>query len=126
MGLLGLPRQGGLNASNYPNPYGLRAFQLPNDSYGGMMMPKTDGFQGIIKGLLGNNITEFSTGGVNNEPFYPLVTENLYDGQLDTVKKLEAGLLGNDNLEAQKLYEHALQEYLRRENLGLSAFKDLL
>ena len=123
MGLLDDPYKGGLNATNRPNPFGLRAFPY-KDGYGGEMMPKETGFQGLIEGLSGNNITEFSTGGVNDEPFYPLVTENLYDGQIDDIKNLEAGLLGNDSPETQRLHEHALKEYLRRQALGQGAFYD--
>jgi len=132
MGLLGNPRQGGLNAMNLLNEFinpdaeggGLRAFMLPDGTYGGSMMPKTRGHQGIIEGLLGRNITEYSSGGVNGEPFFPTVTENLYDGQLDTVKRLEAGLIERNSEEAQRLQRHAYEEYLRRTNLGQSAFKD--
>ena len=36
-----VPSQGGLLATNYPNPYGLRAFVKPDGTYGGEMMPKT-------------------------------------------------------------------------------------
>ena len=122
MGLLDDPYNGGLNATNRPNPFGLRAFQLPDGNYGGQMMPKETGFHGLIEGLTGNNITEFSTGGVNDEPFYPLVTEKLYDGQINDIKNLEGGLLGNDSPETQRLYEHAYQEYLRRQALGQDAF----
>ena len=121
MGLLGNANEGGLNATNRPNPYGLRAFPY-KDGYGGQMMPKETGFHGLIPGLNGGNITEFSTGGVNGEPFYPLVTEKLYDGQIDVIKNLQGGLLGNDSPEVQRLYEHAYQEYLRRQALGQDAF----
>ena len=48
MGLLDDPNNGGLNATNRPNPFGLRAFQLPNGNYGGQMMPKETGFHGLI------------------------------------------------------------------------------
>ena len=121
MGLLGNANNGGLNATNRPNPFGLRAFPY-KDGYGGEMMPKDVGFHGLIPGLNGHNITEFSTGGVNGEPFYPLVTEKLYDGQIDDIKNLEGGLLGNDSPETQRLHEHAYNEYLRRKALGQEAF----
>ena len=122
MGLLGNPYSGGLNATNRPNPFGLRAFQLPNGSYGGSMMPKGTGFHGLIEGLNGNNITEYSMGGVNGQPFFPSVTENLYEGQINDIKQLEGGLLGWDSDKAKRLEEHAYKEYLRRQALGQDAF----
>ena len=121
MGLLGNANNGGLNATNRPNPFGLRAFPY-KDGYGGSMMPKGIGFHGLIEGLNGNNITEYSMGGVNGQPFFPSVTENLYEGQLNDIKQLEGGLLGWDSDEAKRLEEHAYQEYLRRQSLGQSAF----
>ena len=121
MGLLGNPYSGGLNATNRPNPFGLRAFSY-NGGYGGEMMPKGTGFHGLIEGLNGNNITEYSMGGVNGQPFFPSVTENLYKGQINDIKQLEGGLLGWDSPEAKKLEEHAYQEYLRRQALGKDAF----
>ena len=121
MGLLGSPYSGGLNATNRPNPFGLRAFPYQG-GYGGEMMPKGTGFHGLIEGLNGNNITEFSMGGVNGQPFFPSVTENLYEGQINDIKQLEGGLLGWDSDEAKRLEEHAYQEYLRRQSLGQEAF----
>ena len=121
MGLLDNPYKGGLNATNRPNPFGLRAFPY-KDGYGGEMMPKGTGFHGLIEGLNGNNITEYSMGGVGNQPFFPSVTENLYKGQINDIKQLEGGLLGWDSPEAKKLEEHAYQEYLRRQVLGQDAF----
>ncbi len=58
-----IPSQGGLLATNYPNPYGLRAFVKPDGTYGGEMMPKTTGWQGLIPSLNGGYITEYSLGG---------------------------------------------------------------
>ena len=121
MGLLDNPYKGGLNATNRPNPFGLRAFPY-KDGYGGEMMPKGTGFHGLIEGLNGNNITEYSMGGVNGQPFFPSVTENLYKGQINDIKQLEGGLLGWDSPEAKKLEEYAYQEYLRRQSLGQDAF----
>ena len=93
MGLLGNANNGGLNATNRPNPFGLRAFELPNGNYGGEMMPKGTGFHGLIEGVNGNNITEYSMGGVNGQPFFPSVTENLYEGQINDIKQLEPLLI---------------------------------
>ncbi len=117
--------QGGLQATNYPNPYGLRAFKLPSGEYGGQMMPKTTGWQGMIPSLRGGSITEYSLGGgSSDEPFFPMVTKNMTADMVGNVKKLEAGLLSEDSPEAKQLRDNAYQEYLRRKALGLSAFKD--
>ena len=61
-------------------------------------------------------------GGVGNQPFFPSVTENLYEGQINDIKQLEGGLLGFDSNEAKRLEEHAYKEYLRRQSLGQDAF----
>lgn len=119
------PSMGGLRATNYPNPYGLRAFQLPSGEYGGQMMPKTTGWQGEIPAIGGGAITELSLGGnTPNEPFFPMVTKNMTPEMVGNVKKLEAGLLSDESPEAKQLRANAYQEYLRRKALGLSAFKD--
>lgn len=60
-----LPKEGGLSASNYNNPFGLRAYPLPEGGYGGEMMPKSTGWLGMLKGTGKNKdqtITEYSTG----------------------------------------------------------------
>ena len=60
--------QGGLNALNYTNPYGLRAYELTDKKgnitgYGGEMLPKSVGWLGLLEGqgkLKGNKVTEYS------------------------------------------------------------------
>lgn len=119
------PSMGGLNATNYPNPHGLRAFKLPSGEYGGQMMPKTSGWQGEIPAIGGGVITELSLGGnTPTEPFFPMVTQNMSPEMIGNVRKLEAGLLSDDSKEAQQLRENAYKEYLKRKAMGLSAFKD--
>lgn len=118
------PRLGGLSASNYPNPYGLRSFKT-KDGYGGEMMPKTSGWQGLIPSLdLKRNITEFSLGGERGEPFFPTVTQNMTPEMIQNLRLLEAGKLGRNSKEAQQLQENAYQQYLMRKAMGLSPFKD--
>ncbi len=124
-GLLGMPSEGGLEATNYPNPYGLRSFQMQDGTYGGQMMPKTTGHQGLIPRLNGEGyITELSIGGVNNEPFMPLVTPNMNDEQIKNVQLYEAGLLGRDTPEVQNLYDNAQKQYLQLLKRKDTAFKD--
>ena len=116
---------GGLQASNYTAPYGLRAFTLPNGSYGGQMMPKTTGWMGEIPSLQGGSITEYSLGGnTPSEPFYPMVTENMTMPMISNLQKLEAGLLSERSAEAEQLRRNAYDNYLRKKALGQSAFKD--
>lgn len=61
-------QQGGLNALNYTNPYGLRSYELKDKQgnvtgYGGEMLPKSVGWLGLLEGqgkLKGNKVTEYS------------------------------------------------------------------
>ena len=117
-------QSGGLAIADYPAQFGLRAFQV-GEGYGGEMMPKTTGHQGMIP-RLGNegSITEYSLGGVNGEPFFPMVTQNMTPEQIVNLQQLEAGLLGQDSQEAQGLRDNAYQEYMKRKALGLSPFMD--
>lgn len=118
------PTQGGLAATNYPSPYGSRAFPT-KDGYGGSAMPKTEGWQGLIPRLGQEGfITEYSLGGENGEPFYPIVTQNMSPEQIINVQKLEAGMLEANSPEVQELMQNARSEYLRHKQQGKSAFMD--
>jgi hypothetical protein len=65
------PKEGGLNASNYNNPFqnpnveggGLRAYPLPQGGYGGEMLPKSTGWLGLLQ-VPGKDevMTEYSVG----------------------------------------------------------------
>ena len=124
-GLLGTPMQGGLFATNYPNPYGLRAFEMSPGVYGGEMMPKTIGWQGLIPNMDNTGyITEYSIGGAQGQPFMPMVTQNMTPEMIDNVKLLEAGLLSQDSPEAIALRENARKEYERLIKQQGTAFKD--
>ena len=120
-----IPSQGGLLATNYPNPYGLRSFVKPDGTYGGQMMPKTTGWQGIIPSLNGGSITEYSLGGnTPKEPFYPMVTQGMTPQMIKNTQLLEAGLLSQTSPEARALKENAYKQYLKLNKQGKSAFKD--
>jgi hypothetical protein len=120
-----IPSQGGLLATNYPNPYGLRSFVKSDGTYGGEMMPKTTGWQGLIPSLNGGYITEYSLGGnTPKEPFYPMVTQDMTPQMIKNTQLLEAGLLSQNSPEARALKENAYKQYLKLNKQGKSAFKD--
>lgn len=78
-GLLEVPATvGGLNASNYPNPFGLRAYPLPQGGYGGEMLPKSTGWLGLLQ-VPGKDevMTEYSVGDERGD--FPSLVEGLTD-----------------------------------------------
>lgn len=108
------PEQGGLSVGNYPNPYGLRAYQNLNGSYGGQMMPKTTGWQGVHYNPKGQAITELSIGDDIGD--FPSIVPTLNAQEL-------AQIVQKNNITPsarQKAQEFA---DLRRSQ-GLSPFKD--
>lgn len=128
------PSQGGLNATNYNNPYqnqyadggGLRAWKLPDGGYGGTMMPKGAGWMGSIPSLDGKRVmTEYSMGGENGEPHIPSIYENMPQDQIQNVRMMEAGKLGLRSPQAQAVFRDATAAAERRKAQGLGAFKDL-
>ena len=82
-GITNIPSQGGLNATNYPNPYGLRAYPLQDklgniSGYGGEYLPKSVGWLGLLEGKgkeKGNMVTEFSLD--DDKGSYPSVVPTL-------------------------------------------------
>lgn len=76
-------QQGGLNALNYPSPYGLRSYELYDKKgnvtgYGGEMMPKSTGWLGLLTGqgkLKGSDVTEYSIGDERGD--FPTVVPTL-------------------------------------------------
>lgn len=116
---------GGLKATNYPNPYGLRSWQDEDGGYHGQMMPKTSGWQGEIPTYSGDVMTEQSLGGnTPDEPFYPLITQNMTPEMIRSAKDFEAGLIDVDHPEVQQLLKNARKEAQRLMDLGKSPFKD--
>ena len=119
------PKQGGLAATNYPNPYGLRSWQDEQGNYQGQMMPKTSGWQGEIPTLTGDVMTEQSLGGnTSDEPFYPMITQNMSPEMIKTAQEFEVGLLDPDHPDVQALMKHAREEAMRLMRQGKSPFKD--
>lgn len=108
-----IPTKGGLNATNRPNPYGLRAYPTKT-GYGGEMMPKDIGWLGILKGLgemTGQNVTEFSS--EDDLGSYPTVVPTL------TQQEIMQVLQGNVTPEIDK---KARQFRDWRVKQGLSPF----
>jgi hypothetical protein len=108
------PEQGGLSVGNYPNPYGLRAYQNPNGSYGGQMMPKTTGWMGVHKNPQGQDMTEFSMG--DNKGDFPSIVPTLNSNELAQIVQHQK-IMPSARQKAQEFAD------LRRSQ-GLSPFKD--
>jgi len=108
------PEQGGLSVGNYPNPYGLRAYQNPNGSYGGQMMPKTTGWMGVHKNPKGQDMTEFSM--EDNKGDFPSIVPTLNANELAQIVQKQ-NITPSARQKAQEFAD------LRRSQ-GLSPFKD--
>lgn len=108
------PSQGGLSVGNYPNPYGLRAYQNPNGTYGGQMMPKTTGWQGIHYNPKGQAVTELSIGDDIGD--FPSVVPTLNANELNQIVQYEK-IIPSARQKAQEWAD------LRRSQ-ELSPFKD--
>jgi len=109
------PKEGGLNASNYNNPYGLRAYPLPNGGYGGEMMPKSTGWLGMLKGTdknKGQTMTEYSTG--DNRGDFPSIIPELTSDELNKI--LSSGVI------TPQAYIKAQQRANALRSQGLSPF----
>jgi hypothetical protein len=117
------PSQGGLNASNYNNPYqspnivggGLRAYPLPQGGYGGEMLPKSVGFIKGLKGtgkFKGEDMTEYSTGDERGD--FPSIVPTLSTKELKQI--LSTGVISKSAF--KKAQEHAN----KRRDQGLSPF----
>ena len=109
------PEQGGLSVGNYPNPYGLRAYQNPNGTYGGQMMPKTTGWQGVHYNPKGQAVTELSIGDDIGD--FPSIVPTLNKNELNEIVQHE-NIMPSARTKAQ---EWAI---LRRSQ-GLNPFKDI-
>jgi hypothetical protein len=108
------PEQGGLSVGNYPNPYGLRAYTKPNGTYGGQMMPKTTGWQGVNKNPKGQDVTELSIGDAMGD--FPSIVPTLNANELAQIVQKQ-NITPSARQKAQEFAD------LRRSQ-GLSPFKD--
>jgi len=83
-----IPAKGGLAYKDYPNPYGLRAYQKNNGSYGGEMLPKSVGWLGELEGLgqlKGSKVTELSL--EDELGSFPAVVPTLDEYEKEEVRK---------------------------------------
>jgi hypothetical protein len=111
------PALGGLLATNYPNPYGLRAYQMQNGLLGGEMMPKYIGWMGVQKGkgeLKGQDITEFSVGDERGD--FPSIYPNMPKHLLEMVLRGQV---------TPEIFQNAQAFANYRRNSGLSPFRDV-
>ena len=122
-GLLGSsPSNGGLNATNYPNQWGLRAYLKDDGTYGGDTMPKYIGWKDKISNLRHGGIsTELSSETANGQS-YPLITPNISQPQLSSI-------LNNQSYGTEKIsndvYDQAEEFNRQRRAKGLSPFRDV-
>lgn len=114
------PQQGGLDASNRPNPYGLRAYKNADGSWGGDMMPKWTGWLDVQQntGKPGYVSTELSVGDSKGD--FPTMVPTL---SAEQVQRLLA--LPEDTKVPEDIYKAALDFANKRRSQGLSPFKDL-
>jgi hypothetical protein len=108
------PEQGGLSVGNYPNPYGLRAYQNDDSTYGGQMMPKTTGWKGVNYNPKGEAVTELSIGDQLGD--FPSIVPTLNANELNQIVQYE-NITPSARQKAQEFAN------LRRSQ-GLSPFKD--
>jgi hypothetical protein len=81
-----IPKQGGLAYSDYPNPYGVRAYQNKKGGYSGEMIPKSIGYLGPQQGqgkMAGQVMTEFSL--EDDKGSYPSLVPTLTQQELQSV-----------------------------------------
>ena len=109
------PQQGGLSVGDYPNPYGLRAYQKPNGTYGGQMMPKYTGWMGVQTNPKGQSVTEFSIG--DNIGDFPSIVPTLNKTELNQIVQ-HGNLMPSARSKAE-------QWAIERRSQGLNPFKDI-
>jgi hypothetical protein len=83
-----VPAKGGLSYRDYPNPYGLRAYQMKDGTYGGEMLPKSVGWLGELPGmgnLKGSTVTELSL--EDEKGSFPAVVPTLDEYEREEVRK---------------------------------------
>ena len=109
------PEQGGLSVGNYPNPYGLRAYQKPNGTYGGQMMPKYTGWMGVQTNPKGQSVTELSI--ADNIGDFPSIVPTLNKKELTEIVQHE-NIMPSARSKAE-------QWAIQRRSQGLNPFKDI-
>ena len=114
------PSNGGLSATNYPNPYGLRAYKMHDGNYGGQMMPKGQGWRGVQAMPDGGVMTEFSVGDEAGD--FPLIVPQ--STQSDIARMMQAEMMRQSI--PRDLMTKARSFAEQRRSQGLSPFKDLM
>lgn len=108
-----IPAMGGLNATNRPNPFGLRAYST-DIGYGGEMMPKDKGWLGLLQGIgvnKGQIMTEYSL--EDDKGSYPSLVPTLTQQE---IKQVLSGKI------TKQIDDKARQFRDWRVNQGLSPF----
>lgn len=81
-----IPKSGGLAYSDYPNPYGVRAYPNKQGGYSGEMIPKSTGYLGPLQGqgkMAGEIMTEFSSEDAKGS--YPTLVPTLTQQEIQSV-----------------------------------------
>lgn len=114
------PSNGGLNATNYPNQWGLRAYKNTNGSYGGEMMPKYNGWQGLHQNIAypDSVSSELSIG--DSQGDFPAIVPDTTPEQLLRILALK-----NDERMPIDIVKTAQDFANKRRALGLSPFMDV-
>lgn len=100
------PSQGGLLYMDYPNPYGVRAYETKT-GYGGEMLPKSVGWLGLLQGagdLKGSTVTEFSAD--DEKGSFPLVVPTLTEVEREKISK---GIITKEMEKKAKEYRDLMQ-----------------
>ena len=117
------PTQGGLSVGDYPNPFqnpnanggGLRAYMNKDGTYGGQMMPKYTGWQGVNYNPKGQAVTELSIG--DNIGDFPSIVPTLNKIELNEIVQHE-NIMPSARSKAE-------QWAIQRRSQGLNPFKDI-
>lgn len=81
-----IPSKGGLSYSDYPNPYGVRAYPNKQGGYSGEMLPKSTGYLGPLPGqgkMAGETMTEYSS--EDEKGSYPTMVPTLTPQEVNSV-----------------------------------------
>lgn len=81
-----VPKLGGLSYRDYPNPYGVRAYENKQGGYSGEMIPKSTGYLGPLQGkgqMAGEVMTEYSS--EDEKGSYPTLVPTLTPQEINSV-----------------------------------------